>query len=128
MRSREGAECRCNGSDFVPDHVRRTSRASEEGCRPRKFLRGQADKSSWTMVPCPLWVKSGHVRCNRPCPLYSRKRTYAVQELMSAKGQKRTSACLFDHLVRDRKDTGRNGQAERLRGLEVNYQLKFCRL
>src|SRR5262245_43188556 len=19
---------------------------------------------------CPLWVKSGHVRCNRPCPLY----------------------------------------------------------
>src|SRR6476660_5326244 len=20
--------------------------------------------------PCPLWVKSRHVRCNRPCPLY----------------------------------------------------------
>jgi hypothetical protein len=20
---------------------------------------------------CPLWVKSGHVRCNKPCPLYT---------------------------------------------------------
>ena len=19
---------------------------------------------------CPLWVKSGHMRCNTPCPLY----------------------------------------------------------
>src|SRR5262249_32315158 len=25
---------------------------------------------------CPLWVISGHVRCNRPCPLYPRKRTW----------------------------------------------------
>ena len=24
---------------------------------------------------CPLWVKSRHVQCNRPCPLYPRKRT-----------------------------------------------------
>src|SRR5262249_22494263 len=23
---------------------------------------------------CPLWVKSGHMRCKRPCPLYPRKR------------------------------------------------------
>src|SRR5262245_44630181 len=23
---------------------------------------------------CPLWVKSGHVRCKRACPLYPRKR------------------------------------------------------
>src|SRR5215471_561315 len=22
----------------------------------------------------PLWVKSGHVRCKKPCPLYPRKR------------------------------------------------------
>ena len=47
---------------------------------------------------------------------------------MSALGQKRTLATLFDHLVRDRKDTGRNGQAKRPRGLEVNHQLEFCRL
>ena len=28
--------------------------------------------------PCPLWVRSGHVRCKRSCPLYPRKRTCAV--------------------------------------------------
>ena len=28
---------------------------------------------------CPLWVKSGHVQCKMACPLYFRKRTYAVQ-------------------------------------------------
>jgi len=26
MRSRQGARCRCNGTDFVPDHLRRTTR------------------------------------------------------------------------------------------------------
>src|SRR6476646_10647469 len=40
---------------------------------------------------CPLWVKSGHVRCDRACPLYPRKRTCAVQPVMSALGQERTS-------------------------------------
>jgi hypothetical protein len=57
---------------------------------------------------CPLRVKSRHMRCkqamsalhpittakakfrNRPCPLYPRKRTCAVQLGMSAMGQKRT--------------------------------------
>jgi hypothetical protein len=24
---------------------------------------------------CPLWVISGHLHCNRPCPLYPRKQT-----------------------------------------------------
>ena len=24
---------------------------------------------------CPLWVKSRHSRCKKPCPLYPRKRT-----------------------------------------------------
>jgi len=28
---------------------------------------------------CPLWVRSRHVRCTRPCPLYPQKRTCAVQ-------------------------------------------------
>src|SRR5262249_14156494 len=32
----------------------------------------------------PLWVISGHVQRNRPCPLYPQKRTCAVQEPMSA--------------------------------------------
>ena len=27
---------------------------------------------------CPLWVISGHLHCNRSCPLYPRKRTYRL--------------------------------------------------
>jgi len=41
---------------------------------------------------CPLWVKSGHVRRKRRCPLYPQ--TCAVQLAMSATGHKRTS-CLI---------------------------------
>jgi len=26
---------------------------------------------------CPLWVKSGHLHCNGPCPLYTRKRAFS---------------------------------------------------
>src|SRR5262249_26256166 len=40
---------------------------------------------------CPLWVKSGHMQCNRACPLYPRKRHQMRRNGMSAKGQKRTS-------------------------------------
>jgi hypothetical protein len=43
------------------------------------------------VAPCPLWVKSRHLRHKTACPLYPRKRTFAVQTPMSAKGQKRTS-------------------------------------
>src|SRR5262249_18418505 len=39
----------------------------------------------------PLWVKSRHLQRKKACPLYPRKRTYAVQLGMSARGQKRTS-------------------------------------
>jgi hypothetical protein len=39
-----------------------------------KLLRCQADKSSWTIVPCPLWVKSGHVQRTRPCLLRAKSR------------------------------------------------------
>ena len=60
MRSRQGAQRRCNGCAceriLYLIMCGEPSRASGKGCRPRKFLRGQADKSSWTMVPCPLWV------------------------------------------------------------------------
>src|SRR5262249_39772254 len=38
-------------------------------------------------ISCPLWVKSRHVRRKKPCPLYPRKRTCAVQLRMSAKAQ-----------------------------------------
>src|SRR6478752_5538027 len=28
-----------------------------------------------SLLECPLWVTSGHMRRNTPCPLYPRKRT-----------------------------------------------------
>src|SRR5262249_17324197 len=36
----------------------------------------------------PLWVKSRHLHCNRPCPLYPRKRTSAERIKMSVKCKK----------------------------------------
>src|SRR6185295_15797230 len=30
-------------------------------------------------LTCPLWVKSGHVRCKHGCPLYPQKRTWSGQ-------------------------------------------------
>jgi len=39
---------------------------------------------------CPLWVKSGHVRCTTPCPLCPRKRHQMRHSGMLALGQKRT--------------------------------------
>src|SRR5262249_8963092 len=39
-------------------------------------------------VQCPLWVKSRHVQCTSPCPLYPRKRHQMRQMGVSAKGQK----------------------------------------
>src|SRR5215510_13843536 len=40
-----------------------------------------------TSRKCPLWVKSGHVRCKRSCLLYPRKRHQMPHMGMSAKGQ-----------------------------------------
>jgi hypothetical protein len=53
---------------------------------------------------------------NSACPLYPRKRTYAVQEAISALGQKRTHAArqngsLFDQLVGDREKIRRDIEA-----------------
>ena len=39
---------------------------------------------------CPLWVKSGHVRCDWRCLLYPRKRTCAVQQGCPLSANKRT--------------------------------------
>jgi len=40
-----------------------------------------------TRCECLLWVKSRHLRRNKSCPLYPRKRTCAVHVPMSALGQ-----------------------------------------
>src|SRR5215471_14673615 len=66
------------------------------------------------------------------CLLYPRKRTCAVQQLMSALGHKRTHAAqqnrsLFDHLVGACEQRRRHCEAERLSGLEVDNQLVLGR-
>jgi hypothetical protein len=61
-------------------HERRQGSVS---CRNETIGRQEHDE-------CPLWVISGHVRRKRSCPLCPRKRTCALQQLMSAMGQKRT--------------------------------------
>jgi len=55
-------------------------------------LSSTADQQEFNLVvgECPLWVKSRHMQCTTACPLYTRKRTFAVQLGMFALGQKRT--------------------------------------
>ena len=55
------------------------------------------------------------------------KRTCAVQLGMSAECQKRTSHFLFNHLVGAGEQRGRHGEAKRLGGLEVDYNLELGR-
>src|SRR5262245_64353728 len=74
----------------------------------------------------PIATAKADIR-NRSCPLYPRKQTYAVQHAMSALGQKRTSRGLFDHLVGAGEYCRRNGEAQRLRGLEVDRELVLGR-
>jgi hypothetical protein len=63
-----------------------------------------------------------------PCPLFTRKRTFAIVIRMSAMGQKQTFARLFDDLVRLGGEIRRHLDAERLGGPEVDDELKFTRL
>src|SRR5262245_27969786 len=58
------------------------------------------------------------------CPLYPQKRTFVSAIDMSALCQKRTSGRLFDHLVGGDQQVGRYGQAEHLRGLQVDDQFE----
>jgi hypothetical protein len=47
---------------------------------------------------------------------------------MSALGQERTSPTLFDRLVGAGEHRGRDGEAERRGGFEVDYEFEFCGL
>src|ERR1017187_7121223 len=62
-----------------------------------------------------------------------RKRTNSGEVGLAVKCQKQThapqqTASLFDHAVGPSQQCWRHREAERLGGLEVDYQLKFCRL
>src|SRR5262249_31893128 len=58
---------------------------------------GPEATSNATKMDCPLWVKSGHVQCIRPCPLWSRSDIKCDKNGLSALGQKRTLADVFVH-------------------------------
>jgi hypothetical protein len=60
---------------------------------------------------CPLWVKSGSERFLHECPLYARKRTFSSTVELSSVEQGL-----------------RHGEADGLGGLEIDDELKFCRL
>src|SRR5262245_48454967 len=74
---------------------------------------------------CPLWIKQTFAPRQKVCPLYPRKRTCAVQRLMSAKGQKRTLRHSFDHVVGAAEQRLRDGQAEGFGGFEIDRQLEL---
>src|SRR5215472_7757048 len=69
------------------------------------------------MAGCPLWVISGRYRLSDRCPLWAK----------SGREQSQQSNRLFDHLVRGDQQVGRYGQAERLRGLQVDDQFELGR-
>src|SRR5262245_28316827 len=58
----------------------------------------------------------------RSSPLYPQKRTCAVQQPMSALGQKRTSCHLFDHLIGTVEQRGGDVEAERFGRFEIDHQ------
>src|SRR4029078_4495870 len=74
---------------------------------------------------CPLWVKSRHVRRKTSCPLYARKRTCAVQTVMSALGQKQTSGLLFNHRIGAQDETSRDGIVDRFSRFQIDHELEL---
>src|SRR5215471_9064064 len=88
--------------------------------------------------PCPLWIKSGHVRCKTECA-EGQKRTsrHLLNHLVGASeqqwwhsqaGSKTDTVALFDHLVGDGEHACRNGEAELLSRRSVDNELEFGRL
>src|SRR5262245_44248440 len=63
---------------------------------------------------CPLWVKSRHVRCERPCPLWAKSGLMQCGKLGS----------LFEHVVGAGEQRGWDGDAEHLRGLEIDDEFE----
>jgi hypothetical protein len=63
--------------------------------------------------------------CARLCPLYPRKRTFAVQLGMSAWTKSRHSQSLLDDFVSARKKPLRHFKAKRFRRLKVDSEFVF---
>src|SRR4030095_7259193 len=65
--------------------------------------------------------------CASSCPLYPRKQTCAVHQLMSALGQKRTWPALFKNLGGAGEDQMRYRDADPLSGLKIDHKLVLGR-
>jgi hypothetical protein len=94
---------------------------------------------------CPLWVTSGHMRCSSLCPLYPPTATAKAdmpQMVMSALhlkadmcgalshvcfGPKADITWSLDHFVGVGEHGRRHGEAQRLRGLEIDRQFVLGR-
>src|ERR1700720_2545511 len=76
-------------------------------------------------TPCPLLVKSGHEGGHLRSPLYTQERTFIAAIGMSALGQKRTSAALFDHLIGAGEKGFWNCNAEHFGGPKIDIQIKL---
>src|SRR5262245_45751001 len=74
----------------------------------------------------PIATMKADIR-NRSCPLYTRKRTCAVHQVMSALGQKRTLPILLDDLVGAGYQLRRNRKTKCLGSPEVDREIEFCR-
>ena len=97
-------------------------------CDRRNRVRSSFCVATILGTECPLWVRSGHQRTLRQCPLYPRKLTLGLGRAMSALCQKQTFCAapktgLFDHLVGGHKKARRHRKPERLCCLEVECRL-----
>ena len=68
---------------------------------------------------CPLWVKSGHVHCNRQCPLYPQKRTLTDTHDIERR-PRRASSAAGERERGDRKRVGGTSPTERPTGHKRN--------
>src|SRR5690242_10966928 len=70
-------------------HCCRGTHERDEFAPPHSHSCSSAEDYSSSSRPCPLWVISRHLQRKIACPLYPRKRTFALHWPLSAKGQKR---------------------------------------
>ena len=76
------------------------------------------NKASWP-EQCPLWAKSRHCAVQSPCPLFPRKRKFAVQLGMSAFANSGHSGSI-DYLVGAAEQRRGYGETEHPGGLRID--------
>src|SRR4051812_11015231 len=76
---------------------------------------------------CPLWVKLCRADAVAPWPLFPQLQTLSDPR-SAARGQKHPWCHSFDNLVGTQVERRREGDAERLGGLEIDYELELGRL